>query len=855
MSTEEIRKGLAEARRLPDGPAKTEFLETLAQRAKSESDRPLEAEVLLALSNVYEFGGEADRQPVAFARLLKIYDEFPVELGVHTHSIHWQLKWMTSSLMYNPAVPLASVHKWMDEFESRYRQRGYSSRPVHAQRSDLAMLEGDKSAARAFMEASVAAPRDEMANCAACESNARGELHADLGEDADACREWEPVLAGRLRCREEPARVMAKALAPLVRLGRLDEARSAHLRGYPLARGNASLRAYVGYHIEFCALSGNEARGLEILIEHKNWLTDEQQEVSQRRQFITGALILLRRLALLGLDDVAIGSQTVATVLEPLSRELEEICARFDARNGSSFISDMTARRLGAAPFADGLPMGFSAKLPERTTPIVPSPQVVPVTLEGQIEEAALLTQQRHPQAGRAWLRVAKLAEERGEELSASVTAEIDRRRAEKLFETDPEAAHRALLEIAERFAGIGELGNALRARSQAAVALSRAGDRSGAEEAAEAVFEEGQAAFDQGQICAHECLVARRAPLNVAYDALVRQDTRSEDDLEELTEFVGAEVRVAARLEDEGVEASYHEMLAQLAHWRQDTETAVGHLTSAMELYVAAEQPWFAAAPAATLAQFGLERDAAQAEAHARQAIEFGGSAIDPTMAAHLSSLLVEAISRQQGRESDIVDAALRASARWQGISEPDELHLTFTAARAYHAQGRHSEAATLFGEVIARVEIPYDPHGVAMTRKAYGESLRAVGDHKAAAEQMLIAARLLEEHSESKVAYAQVSWAAAESLAASGNPVAAITAYEKAVELWQELASLVPLVRCRRSIAWLYFQQDQRARALALMREVQDDLSKAATAEAAAELAETENQINRMMRVRPRA
>lgn len=854
MSIEEIRTGLFEAGRIAKGRAKAEFLESLAARAKAESDRDLEAAVLLALVQAYEYGGERDRMPIAFARLLKIYDEFPAELARHTYSVHWQLKWMTFGLVRNPAVPLASAHKWLGEFESRYRQRGYSARPVLALRSILALQEGDRAAAGAAMDASIAAPRDQMADCDACERNDWGYLRAALDDDEGACRQWEPVLNGRLRCAEEPARVLAMALLPLTRLGRLDEARSAHLRGYPLARGNVSLRKSIGYHLEFCALTGNEARGLEILTEHKAWLDDEHEDVDQRLQFVTGTLVLLRRLVDIGLGDIQIGKETVTSARDSLSREADAICARYDARNGSTAVSEATSRRLGQKPLTDGLALGFSAKLPEGTTTTAAAP-VAAKTLDDQIEEAARLTRQRHPRATWAWLRVAELAEESGEELSESVSAEIDRRRAEKLCESDPAAAHRALLEVAERFARISELGDALRARAQAAVALSRAGDRSAAEEAAEAVFEEGQAAFDQGEICEREYLVARRAPLNVAYDALLRQDTRSEDDLAELTEFVGAEIRVAARLEDEGLEAYYHEVLAQLANWRQDSDTAISHLRSALDRYVSAEQLWFAAVPAATLAQVYLRRDATLAETYARQAIEFGGSAIDRRMAAQLGSLLVEAISRQRGREADIVDAALRASARWQGISEPDQLHLAFTAARAYHAQGRHIEAATLFGEVIARVEIPYDPYVVAMTRKAYGESLRAVRDHRAAAEQLLLAARLLEGQPESAVAYAQSSWAAAESLAASGNPAAAITAYEKAAELWRELGSVVPLARCRRSVAWLYFRQEEHDRALALMRELQAELREAAAAEAAEELSETETQLKRMMRARREA
>ncbi|WP_034270951.1 hypothetical protein [Actinospica robiniae] len=648
---EEIRTKLLQARRLPDGRAKTELLENLAEWAKAEWDRSLEAQVLLELSDSYSFGGGPNRQPVVFARLLKIYDEFPAELGAHTHSIHWQLKWLTGALVSKTSVPRASAHKWLDEFESRYRQRGYSLRPVLSLRSSLAVLEGEHAAARAFMDASIAAPRDEMANCEACERNAWGDLQVDLGDDEAACRDWEPLLAGRLRCREEPARVLAKALMPLVRLGRLDEARSAHLRGYQLARGRAGLRASVAYHIEFCALTGNEARGLEILTEHKDWLLDRPVKSRGRRHHATSVLVLLRQLATLGLSDLQIGTVTVAGALDSLTAEVDRSCARSDARNGSTYISDLTARRLGAQPTGDWLPLGFSAKLPERVT--------------------------RKPVAPRT------------------------------------------------------------------AAASARTGDRA-----------EAEAAED--------------------------------------------------------------------------------------------------------LARDHLEHDAARAESYARQAVELGGSALEPEAVARLGSLLVEAISRQPGREPDLIDAALRAAARWQGISEPDELRLIFTAARAYHEQGRHGEAAALFGEAMPRVDIAYQPYTAAMTRKAYSESLRALRQHKAAAEQLVIAARLIEEHPESRVAYAQVSWSAAESLSASGNPVAAIAAYEKAVELWRELGVTGPLARCRRAAAWLYLGQNRRGLALKLMRETRDELREAveiSAPEAAAELAETEKQLRQMMRARPEA
>ena len=857
MNVEEIRAGLTEALRLPNGRAKAERLELLAVAAKSESDRVLEAGLLLELVSAYEYGGEREQLPITFARLLKIYDEFPTELGRFTHTIHWKLKWMSFGLVRNPAVPLAGAHKWLDEFESRYRQRGYSPRPVLALRAMLALQEGDGATASAAMDASIAAPRDRMADCEACERNDWGYLRATLGDDEGACREWEPVLAGRLRCMEEPARVLAMALMPLARLGRLDEARSAHLRGYPLARGNVSLRKTIGHHLEFCALSGNEARGLEILTEHKAWLKPEQEDVDQRLQFIVGALVLLRRLAALGLGEVPLGSETVESARAALAREVDEISARYDARGGNTVMSSATARRLNQEPLTDWLPLGFSVQLPQ-----TPKPAAVPAaaasaaaSLPDEIAEAQRLAGLRHPDARRAWLRVAKRAEESGEPLPDSARAEIERRRAEKLFETDPAAAHRAFLDVAERFAALPDPSGALRARGQAAAALARTGDRAGAQDAARVIAEQARAAFEAAQISAHDYLVAHRAPVNLAYDALAHREERPADEVKELAALAEAEIAAASELEDAAVAASLYEMLAQLAYWAGDPQAASDHLSSATELYVRAEQPWFAAAPTATLAQFALDRDAAQAEAYARRAAELGGGALEPQLAAHLGTLLVEAISRQRGRESDLIDAALRASARWQGISEPDELHLRFTAARAYHASGRHAEAATLFAELMPRAEVPYGRQGVAMSHKTYGESLGKLGNREAAAEQFLLAARGLEDDPANVVAYAQVSWSAAEALAACSDAETAITAYEKAIELWRGLGALSPVVRCRRSVAWLLFADDEPERALELMREVRDELQATVRAagdsgapEAAAELAETEQQLAQM-------
>ena len=87
--------------------------------------------------------------------------------------------------------------------------------------------------------------------------------------------------------------MLSRATLPLLRTGAPTRRGGAFLRGYSLARQKISLLRAVGRHIEFCALTGNEARGLEILAEHQGWLADTRVELSKRLGFISGVTVLL----------------------------------------------------------------------------------------------------------------------------------------------------------------------------------------------------------------------------------------------------------------------------------------------------------------------------------------------------------------------------------------------------------------------------------------------------------------------------------------------------------------------------------------------------------------------------------
>jgi tetratricopeptide (TPR) repeat protein len=235
MNTAEVRLALAECGRLPEGRPKAQRLESLAAEVRQTGDGPLEAEVLLALSRAYEYSAERERMAVPFARLLQLLDRFPAGLSPMSLTIHWQLKWMTVGLIRNPAVPLETAQRWLDELDNRYRQRGFSPRPVHMLRWLLAQGSGDEAAAAAEVDAWITAPRDQMADCQACERNDWGAWRAYLGDDSGALGYWAPLLDGELKCAQAVhARLAAAAAEALQRAGQNTEALAAYQRAAQL---------------------------------------------------------------------------------------------------------------------------------------------------------------------------------------------------------------------------------------------------------------------------------------------------------------------------------------------------------------------------------------------------------------------------------------------------------------------------------------------------------------------------------------------------------------------------------------------------------------------------------------------
>ncbi|GGV10916.1 hypothetical protein GCM10010260_56840 [Streptomyces filipinensis] len=500
-----LRRALAENSGQPEGPARNARAEQLLAEAE-RLDVPLAViEALGHQLKVYNYSSEKDKMFVPFARLLRMWDERPEDFDAcEAHSLHWVFKWMSSGMLDQPHIPLASITKWLGEMEHRYRLAGYSERAVRGAEFSVAAHVGDLVRAERAYAAWLAADRDEMADCHACELHGQGTWQAERGRDVEALELWRPVLAGEFACAHEPHTVLASSLAPLLRLGRLDEARANHLRGLRLVRPMESMRGAYADHVEFCALTGNEARALELLAERPAYFTDTGQPRS-RLEFLAVVVLLMDRLTGLGLAGQRVpgpaGRAWTAGELAGHARgEALDLAERFDRRNGTSYVGDRTRARMAQRPVVERLPLGVRTVRPAPAPPPAPAPVTAAAApevpeasdLAALLAEARRLSDTLQPHALDAWAAVARAARD-------AEPAPATRDRAEI---ADHEAMARGPegIELFERaavlYAEAGDPGEALAARARGAYVRALTGEVDAALDTVTGLYDEALALY-----------------------------------------------------------------------------------------------------------------------------------------------------------------------------------------------------------------------------------------------------------------------------------------------------------------------------------------------------------------------
>ncbi|MEU6374697.1 tetratricopeptide repeat protein [Streptomyces sp. NPDC046909] len=882
-----LRRAMAENGEEPEGPARNARAEQLLAEAERLNIPLAVIEALGHQLKVYNYSSEKDKMFVPFSRLLRMWDERPEDFDEYeTHTLHWVFKWMSSGMLDQPHVPLASIEKWLGEMEHRYRLAGHTERAVRSAEFNVAAHIGDVPRAERAYAAWLAADRDRMADCHACELHGQGWWQSERGRDAEALTLWAPVLEGELTCAHEPHTALAASLLPLLRLGRLDEARANHLRGFRLVRAMESMRGAYADHVEFCALSGNEARGLELLAERPAYFTDTGHPRSGL-EFLSVVTLLMDRLTSLGLGDRQVpgpaGRSWTARELAAHARaEALDLAARFDARNGTAYVSERARARMAQEPLVERLPLGVRSPrtLSAPVVPTVVAPPREEADLDSLIAEARRLSDSLRPDAVEAWAAVSRAAE--GIELDPRDRAEIADHQA---MDLGPEGAD--LFEhAAELYAAAGDPGEALAARTRAAFVRALGGDVEGALAAVADPYDEilalyaeegtgvrqtasvlmgrarilmrrvqvgGEASGEAGEEAPGEGHAGGRpgeGPTGEALregavdaDGITGQGEASasgpsgaphppgghsspsvhaeaEAAVREVLALVGGRGGGDVQLASRAAEA--RAMLAELAVQAGELEAAAELFGRAARGFVAAGLPWFAVEYEARLAPLAHHLgDVPEAERALRAALEHGGPYLEAAGRAQLHLQLAEVLG---GREQ-VEEAAEHAldAAHWAdeaGAGPTLGAWARQLLGGFLLRQGRWAEAAEVLESALP--DLTAETHGDGALVQAQwwlGDCLSELGEHRAAAERRLQAAEIAKLWPEQHD-HATLAHLAAESLGNADLPAEADRAYARAGDLWRSLGNVHGLVRSLRARAWLALRaEDGQGEARELM------------------------------------
>lgn len=397
---------IEEIDRTPWGPAEQALVAEAVALAIEVGDEQLEYQARMRQTASANMTGATDVMLNSFAWCLAHHDQdpqrFPADLDNGGADLMWQFKWMASSLRSSPAFSQEQIVAVLDDMESHYRAAGLGMSGVLTARFEDAWDAGRTDDAEQLRVQLEATPRDEHSHCDACGRSQFAGFFAETGRDADAIRLVEEMIEGGFSCGEEPEHALSRVLVPYLRAGRGEEAKTAHLRSYRLAKDNPDNLRIVANNIVFAALTGNEARALALVERHIAWLAHDGLNVDAHFAALAAFAFALDRVTAAGHGDTPVrgadssaleaffgahdGVWSAADLAATAWSAAEHIGAEFDRRDGTDGHAQSIARMRALEAEQYDVPIRSDAF-------VATAPSTTPTDADGWFERAMQLAQ------------------------------------------------------------------------------------------------------------------------------------------------------------------------------------------------------------------------------------------------------------------------------------------------------------------------------------------------------------------------------------------------------------------------------------------------------------------------------
>ncbi|MFJ4254840.1 hypothetical protein [Microbacterium sp. NPDC090003] len=712
---------IEEIDRTPWGPAEQALVAEAVALAQEIGDEQLEYQARMRQTASANMNGATDVMLNSFAWCLARHDadpgRFPADLEYGGADLMWQFKWMASSLRSSPAFSQEQIAAVLDDMETHYRAADLGLSGVLTARFEDAWDAGRLDDAEALRVQLEATPRDDHSHCDACGRSQFAGFFAETDRDADAIRLVEEMIEGGFSCGEEPEHALSRVLVPYLRSGRGDEAKTAHLRSYRLAKDNPDNLRIVANNIVFTAITGNEARALSLVERHIGWLAHDGLNVDAHFAALAAFAVALDRVAatghgetrVRGADSAALvpffgahdGPWSATDLAAAAWATAERLGAEFDRRDGTDGHARALERMRALGSETYDVPIRSDAF-------VAPPATVDPTDADGWYERAMQLAQYGDEQGTLAALPHALEVtdpEKRAHLLSMRLGILVALDRAEEARGLLPErvatlrAAGKAEQADLEERLGLATFGLAT---PEDAAAL----DRELADAAALPAWSRGDLALSRASLHLRGDDADADAALNLAEQA-ARAFAEAEDTRLSNTTALVAISALLHKGDTDAASALLDRLVAQ-------DDLSTGHRAHALE----------------TRARIrGGSGDFAAGAADADEVCRLL-AALGATRALGSAHLLAGALWEDAGEPEKAV-ARFRVLARIAAQEGADATGADFRLARAMLSAGDAEEAAELFGTVLEREEkAEVEPASRAATAMLLARSLATAGE-----------------------------------------------------------------------------------------------------------------------------
>ncbi|HEV3146356.1 MAG TPA: hypothetical protein VGZ47_20885 [Gemmataceae bacterium] len=361
---------MREAESLSEGPQQIALVEEAVRVADLHNDLDWGFRCRRRLMSAAMCGGQPDLLMVAFAWCLAQSERDPKRFD--TQELLWAFRWVIFELTSFPQVKKEKIEELKGEMVKRYEAAGSTMRGYHLLCNRVAVEMGDVEASNRTFETFKKCKRDWLSDSEETEIAFEVLYRNLLADDGKTLHSATPILRNVYKSELYQGIILSTVLLPLLRLRRVPEAMSYHLRSYRLISRNPRYIDRVGDHIIFLTLTDNLGKAATLLQKHM-YTAITSVDVSSRFDFYLACRLMLGHLAEGGKRNAKLrlpqqfplcqesGEYDLARLTGWFDEQTADLARQFDARNGNRFFQSRLENLSNMKKWRQPLPLPASA--------------------------------------------------------------------------------------------------------------------------------------------------------------------------------------------------------------------------------------------------------------------------------------------------------------------------------------------------------------------------------------------------------------------------------------------------------------------------------------------------------------